>query len=487
MAVAVHALSAWFNGAFLSADEHYQIVEFAQYKLGYQPASSLAWEFGAMIRPALQPWLAAGFIRVCLAVGLSSPFLIAFSMRLLSTLLGLWAALELCARTLPDVRDRSLRLGGLLIALFLWMAPLVEGRFSSENWGGALFAVGLCLMLDAAVAWPERRRNAWLLAACTGLVWSAAFYCRFQIGFAIAGAGMWVLFVRRTPLSLVTAMGAAFLVGCGLNTIVDRWLYGVWVLTPYTYVVVDLMQGKAATFGVSPWWMIAVYLAGALIPPYSVAVLALYVIGAWYARRHVLVWAVVPFVAVHAVVTHKEIRFLLPLVYLAGPLFAVCVDALPTRFAAPLFAWLRTRSGRANLRVLAGANTVLLIVATFLPARENHRLYRWLWDESRDRPMTLYAVGHSPYGTWPEATNSFYRSANVDVRVVASADDLRSACRKGGTLVYYRSLQTPALVAAAAPGCTPVVRTFPAWLPQLDRFHWLADAELSTICRVDAP
>ena len=89
LAIGVHIAAAWLNGGFLNADEHYQIIEFAQYKLGYQSASALAWEFQERMRPALQPWLAASIIRSCRAVGVASPFLIAFALRMLSTALNI--------------------------------------------------------------------------------------------------------------------------------------------------------------------------------------------------------------------------------------------------------------------------------------------------------------------------------------------------------------------------------------------------------------
>jgi GPI mannosyltransferase 3 len=59
-AVVVRILTAWFNGGYFHPDEHWQILEFAWYKLGHEPASILPWEFPAQIRPGLQPWIAAG-------------------------------------------------------------------------------------------------------------------------------------------------------------------------------------------------------------------------------------------------------------------------------------------------------------------------------------------------------------------------------------------------------------------------------------------
>src|SRR5258708_4511482 len=215
--VCVHAAAAFFNGGFLNADEHYQIIEFAQYKMGRQSLSGLAWEYAVRMRPALQPWLAFVVIRFCRAFDIASPFATALGLRLLSTVIALWTSLEVCVRCLRSIEARWLRVTALGASFLLWITPTVHGRFSSENWGGALLVGGLCLMLDAADAWPARRAKVAALGACAGLVWSAAFYCRFQLGFAIAGAGIWMVLVRRGPVGLVVALAAAFFVRGGLN------------------------------------------------------------------------------------------------------------------------------------------------------------------------------------------------------------------------------------------------------------------------------
>ena len=87
--IGVHLLAAWNNGGYLNPDEHFQILEFAQFKLGRQSVEALAWEFAAQMRPALQPWVADGAIRLANAVGVASPFLIAFGLRVLSTVLAM--------------------------------------------------------------------------------------------------------------------------------------------------------------------------------------------------------------------------------------------------------------------------------------------------------------------------------------------------------------------------------------------------------------
>lgn len=478
-------MAAWCNGGFLNADEHYQIIEFAQYTLGRQSRDGLAWEFGETMRPALQPWIAAGAIRLGEAIGIASPFVIAFALRAGSTLLALWVSFELCARTCRAVASRALKLLALSVSFFFWLMPMVHGRFSSENWGAALLVAGLCLMMDAADAWPARWTRGVLLAVGAGLAWSAAFYCRFQLGVAIAGAGLWMLMIRRSPVTLLLAIGASFMVGSGLNEVLDHWLYGVWAIVPYHYFTVNLIHGKAAAFGTSPWWMVPVYFAVALIPPYSLVLLALFASACWYGRRELLVWTVAPFVLLHAAIAHKEPRFLIPVLYFTGPLLAVSIQALPQRMNRALLAWRHTPLGRAAAISLCTVNVVLLCVVIFIPVNDTYRLDRWLWEASRRDELTLYALNTPPYHSPDPMTNTFYTSRKVIVSPVERVDQLHAAVGHGSALVYYWGIEPPEFVTSVGT-CTPILRTFPVWLGRLSSFSNLLDVHPATLCRLAA-
>jgi len=63
----VYILTAFASQGYLQSDEHFQVLEFADYKLGVTPAADLPWEFQQQIRPALQPALAVGVIRAARA------------------------------------------------------------------------------------------------------------------------------------------------------------------------------------------------------------------------------------------------------------------------------------------------------------------------------------------------------------------------------------------------------------------------------------
>jgi phosphatidylinositol glycan class B len=472
-ATIVAVASAWFNQGFFSHDEHFQILEFAWYKLGRTPGDALAWEFSARIRPALQPWLAAGLFKGLGALGLFTPLFAAFVLRAASGLLALWISLELCIRTVPWVRDVSLRRLLLPGMLFLWFLPYTHGRFASENWGGLLFFGGLCFVLDAGDS-PGVRHSS-IRFALAGLLWGAAFYCRFQVGLAIAGAGAWLLLVDRAPLRSVGALTVSFLIACALNVTLDHWLYGEWTFTPYNYLYTNLVEGKAATFGTQPWWFYLAQMLGLLVPPFSPLLVGVLVASVWLCRKNVLVWAVVPFVIGHNLLGHKETRFLVPITYAIVPLLVLGADRLPETLRAKLARWPNPRAAAAAGRAFIALNLLALAVMMFKPSSETAVIYQRLYEESRKGPLVLYTASLLPYSMAGNAVN-FYRPENVTVKTLGDVSELRTAmaASPGHVFFFQQSLQPPDWMAAGRIACTPVARTLPLWARRFNLNNWMS-------------
>jgi len=479
-AAAICVASAWFNRGFFSHDEHFQILEFAWYKLGRTPVGGLAWEFDAKMRPALQPFLAAGLFRVLDALVWFTPFFASFLLRLVSGLLGLWISLELCIRVLPWVRDASFKRLLLPGMLFLWFLPYTHGRFGSENWGGLLFFGGLCLLLDATN--PENTRRAMLRTALAGLAWGAAFYCRYQVGFAIAGAGLWLVFIRGARARAIAVLTASFALACALNFVLDHWLYGAWVNTPYNYFHANLVEGKAAMFGTQPWWFYFVQMLAILVPPFSLVLVGLLGAGMWFCRRNVLVWAVLPFVIGHTVLGHKEVRFLIPITYAIVPLLVLAADNLPASLQARLAGWQGRRGAATAVRVFIALNTLALLFMTFKPSSETVTVYQWLYEQSREQPIVLYTGSRLPYSMGSYELN-FYRPANVMVKNVGDVEELRAAIANGHgrVFLFQPSLRPPLWTAQNRIGCTPVVRTLPSWVTRVNINNWTSRMYVWTV------
>ena len=71
IAVVVNIITAIYSTGYYYADEHYQVIEFAGYKLGTHQPDELAWEFAYKLRPALQPAICYVLIKTASALGIS--------------------------------------------------------------------------------------------------------------------------------------------------------------------------------------------------------------------------------------------------------------------------------------------------------------------------------------------------------------------------------------------------------------------------------
>ena len=415
------------------------MLEFANYKLGATPAADLPWEFQAQVRPTLQPVIALAVIRSLRGVGVASPFAQALMLRLLSG----WLAILVFAR-LSRVLARSFiteSTGKLLLAaaIFVWFMPYLSVRFSSENWSSLAFLGGLSLFPFEDSDDPKSSSS--LILA--GLLLGLAFVFRFQIGFALVGMGAWLAARRRISLNGLLLLSLGGLVAVAIGTAADAWYYGQFVFTPWRYLDANILQGKAAEFGVSPWWFYVTAFLVAAIPPISIVLMGFACLGAYRARTQLMTWAFVSFVLLHVVVGHKEMRFLFPVAFL---LVWLAVSGWE-------FSWARTRWRRtANTLgwIAVMINVVALVVVCTRPAQQFLPAWRFLYDAARDAPVTVYAEQRSPYDM-EKLKPHFYDAAKLTVRIVPSFSELNSA--QVGDLVLQRHLAPPPVVPGSL--CSP--------------------------------
>lgn len=496
----------WFNGGRYHPDEHWQILEFAWHKLGNVPVTGLAWEFAARIRPGVQPWMAVGLITGLQKIGLFTPFLAALILRLVSTALGLWVALELCAWCLPTIRDLAYRRLAFYGSLFLWMAPVLHTRFSSEAWGGALTFGGLCLLFAADAALGDASTDvpdglpyarpvvaarssevvAVGLALAAGATWGFAFFARYQMAAAIGGAGLWWLFARRGPRRLTAAVVAGFLAATACNVVIDHWLYDEWVLTPLQYFVTNVVHGRASTFGVRPWYMTLAPFMAMLLPPFSVVLLPLIVAGCWWCRRHVLVWMLVPFVLEHIMMPHKEVRFMFPMIFVLGPLVALALDNLPASAAAWVDARRSSTSGRWTTRAFVFVNACAMASVVLVPTQDTFPLMQWVTAKSDAHPVRMFFVKHSLYevGDDTPLRMHFYEPRSLDEAQVADGRDVAQAISAANkeVLLVYPGDAFPSQLTRAGVGCGESRTSIPEHLDGFYGYHWLYDNTVWTVC-----
>jgi phosphatidylinositol glycan class B len=466
-------LSAWWSVGFHHNDEHFQILEFADLKLGVTPAADLPWEFRDRIRSWFQPALALIVTRGFHGLGVTDPFLIAAGLRLLSGLLYAAALFRLLQVSRPWFRTAAARRVAVAASCLMWFVPYLAVRFSSEGWSGSLFALGFVILIRDSQG-PGRVLRALFLA---GALMGLSFAARYQSVLLIGGGVVWWCWATRPHWARVASVAAGGIAVVAASLLLDRWGYGQWGLTPWRYVDQQLLVGIAAhRFGASPWWWYGPKLLLSAGPPIGLLLWS-GAISTWTARpRNPLTWVTVAFVGGHCLLAHKELRFLFPVVLAAPLLIGMALDDHPD-----VLAWLRSsRLGRGVVGLTLALNLGGFLVRTALPARQEIGVQQAIYRQQPRRLLLVRGVDPFRIGGRP---SHFYRNPGLEI---ANLTDV------GGGVVPSM-LRAPALVAwsglalpdAALARCVIVYRSLPKWAvrePVWSRIQW-AEPQAWTVAR----
>jgi len=455
--ILVYTVTAWFSEGYHHPDEHFQVIELANYKLGRSPAADLPWEFEARIRPGLQPALTYAIIRAAEFAGIQNPFIQAFLMRLFSGWLCLWLYFK-WAKRLDESEPKA---GNYLrwAVLLLWFMPYLSVRFSSENMAGLSFAAGALFLLEGLEKRPAR-----LLWA--GFLLGLSFFFRYQMGFALLGTAAWLIWHLYRSGKLIQSLGlpfAGFAVACVLGFGSDIWLYGENTFAPYNYFISNIVDDKAAYWGTSPWWYYLSQTVQTAVPPISILILLFLGLGAWKQRTHVLVWSLLPFLLAHFAVGHKEMRFMYPML-------------LPVLLLS-VWGWLemeRLLSGRPvaqrwSRRFFIFAlviNCLLLPVRSLLAAQESVACFRFLYNYALEEPVLVYSHKKLLYEAVGLNMN-FYRSPTIQNRMYV---DIKAKKIPEGALILSQDLQLKNPPADAV--TERMYAYFPDWILNVNLNDW---------------
>ncbi len=391
-------IAAWCTIGYHHPDEHFQIWEFANYKLGQIPASALPWEFPAQMRPGLQPFLAYCSVLFTRAAGIENPFVQVFLMRALCGVAALFVYWKWLAWLERDLKNPEAAQWMRIGLLFFWLMPYLNVRFSSENTSAICFFGGLLLLLQALE--NQKNRFSWQIIMA-GLLLGLSFFFRYQIAFAGIGLGAWLLFKGRPTIPQWAALSTGVLLAFVIGFITDYWLYNAWVFAPYNYFFSNIMEGKAANFGVSPFWWYFTEMPIALLPPLSLVLLCFCALGIWQKPWHVLSWCVVPFVLAHSLVAHKEVRFLFPMVMPFFFFASAGWEVFKGKF------WVKPWMTKA-FGFCLGLNIIVLIFRILIPAKEIAAYSKFLWEWQLEHPSaSVYFVKNMPQKNYP-LQMSFY-------------------------------------------------------------------------------
>lgn len=470
IAAGVYLITAYFSVGHLHPDEYYQILEFAAYKLQLNSAHGLTWEFYQQIRSAGQAWLVVYLYKLVALINAPNPFFVAFLTRVVAGSLSLLAVVMFISAFKHELTTVNRQRWCILLGFFSYLMAFNAIRYSSENIAAKLFIISLGWLF-----WPQLQQQLrqqswqrWLRYLSIGFIFGLSFVIRYQLGLMIAGLLAWLLIIQRLKFSLWLALncGIILALACGLS--IDHWFYGHWLFTPWRYFAANILAGKAASFGVDPWYL---YLSIAGFIPYG----PIYILAGIYfmltQRRHVITWIMLPFILTHLYIGHKELRFLTPLLSFMPFVMLISYQSLLTRYP-----WLSgTKLQRLNNQAWY-LNCAVLLVVMLVPAAMQIRINELLYNNYPQATAFNYIT---------EGGNvlDFYKHLNL--RPVPLSDPRQLDCRAQENCLLALTCQET--LKYSAPSGRLIFSDCPKWIFKLDFNGWLERTALYNIYAIRRP
>ncbi|KAJ6673470.1 GLYCOSYLTRANSFERASE [Salix viminalis] len=290
------------------ADEHWQALEVAhRIVFGY---GHLTWEWRKGIRSYFHPLVFAVLYKVLALFGLDTPWFMAHSPRLLQALFS--AVGDLYFYKLSNaIFGNSVAKWALFSQLANWFMFFCFNRTLSNSLETVLTLVGLYY-------WPCMRASpskAPLVLRKWGLA-IAALACAIRPTSAVTWVyiGLLELAVTRDRLKFlvleVVPIGALVL---GLSCLLDRLMYGSWVIVPLNFLKFNFLSSGGDYYGTHKWhWYFSQGFTVMLFTflPFSIA-------GSIKSKCWKLSGLIAWVLIVYSVQGHKEFRFVLPMLPIA--------------------------------------------------------------------------------------------------------------------------------------------------------------------------
>ncbi len=469
----VMIITAWFSVGAHHPDEYYQVFEFANYKMGHTPVADLPWEFAAQCRPALQPFIVVILSKVLEILGMYNPFVVAFILRLLMGILSYWVICRWIVLLLPTFTTEKGKKLFVCCSLFLWFIPYISVRFSAENIAAQLFLLALSIITQI----PKYRFRKQLLGlSIAGLLLGFACFVRIQMGFAFLGLVTWLI-LQKWSLNKWMIMGLFCLIAIGTCVIIDHWFYDAWIFTPFNYFNVNIIEHRAADFGVFPWWYYFSTFLKVGAPPISIVLLVLFLRGIYKKPLHILSIVCTCFLLGHFFIGHKEMRFLfpmsLPFIFLA----CIGLDLWLQRYPKKRFyGWV--------WGVLVFINSGLLLFRMITPAHEIVKNYEFIYNYCAKRNTILVSFDDMPYTLGTSTKIYFYRPHNLTIVRLKDSTELKNILNhaNGQAVLLYGNVPLDSRLAGY--NIKRLYCLFPEWVLKFNINNWQARSYISAVYEV---
>lgn len=467
LSLIVFLVTSYFSVGYYHPDEHFQILEFCNYKLGNSPASDLPWEFNERIRPTLLPAIGVFLIKCMNIVGIYNPFTYTLIFRIITSFLSWFVISKICLLFINDFSSNVGKKIFLLMSFFLWFMPFISVRFSSENYSAIAFLSAIYFIIRFT---EDKLNNKSTQLVFAGLLLGFSFFFRFQIGFAIIGLTLWIVLIRKMRWKNIFILMISGICAIIICIYLDYWFYGEFELTPVNYFKANIIENKAANWGIFPWWYYFWLITLHAIPPIGIFLLIFFTLGIYKRPTNIFTWCIIPFLLGHIIVGHKELRFLFPLV--------ICFIYLASTGIDYIYSQKFKKLQRFIFMLLSVINLLLLFFIMFFPAQEAIKCYKFLYDYSSKKEIVLLCKEKNIYELVGIKVN-FYKSENIKCIVVNDDMEVSNYLKENNSesiLILERNFSSEKEYIGF--NNETIYSPYPQWITHLNFNNWLSRARI---------
>jgi phosphatidylinositol glycan class B len=402
LAIALYVVAAYLHVGYVHADEYYQVFQFAAVKVGLH-VLSMPWEYSAAMRSTLLPVVIVVIYKFYALFTSPDPFVMGFIMRIIASIISLSSIIIMLRVFLPTINGELSKKYLCLLALFTLTGVYFNIHYCSENISGSFILIGFSLLF-------ANFKSPVLKYILIGLCFAIAFTARFQIGFFIFGILAWLVIIKRLELKLFIILLSSLIISIVLfNIVLDYWYYGHWTITAWNYFKQNILLNKVNGYKSEPWFYF-VYMGASIVPFGLLYVISSILLFA-YKPRHPLTWALLPFIVVHSLISHKEIRFMVPIINFMPLCLMYAVEIVRDKFGIKLLAWQKT------IKTLWWINC-LSLVAMAIPPTTEMPLYKYLYKNYR-LPIDYYFL------TYGGSDVDFYKRQDLISHKIDKVEDIK--------------------------------------------------------------
>jgi phosphatidylinositol glycan class B len=475
----IYLVAAWFSVGHYHDDEYYQILDFAAYKLGFEMQNTVMWEYKEGVRSGLQPFIAYVVAKGLTLFGITSPFIWAFYLRLISLIISFISVFTFFHVIKKEVNIEKIRSYAVFFLLFSWILVFLNVRFSSEGWATSLFIFAYALYFYQS---PTEIRKYFFI----GLLLGFAFLSRYQIGLFIFGFCFWLLFQGNEKISNFWLAISGFILSLAIGVLIDYWLYEELTFSFWNYFEWHIVKGSIDNI-VEPWWFYVYYSMVQLIPPITLFVPLVIIIFWTLFPRHSITWITIPFIAFHHYFGHKEMRYLFPVIPFLPVMFAMTIENLLKRFKylnQDIFKLLF----QSIIYISLFINIILVLLTVTLPASKEVALWQNCFTQKIPSDSVLLTYDPDGSGsTTGELELDFYNINNVPIISISDEIEIsKKMIEYPGKKLFYAARKKGREAKLTDNGISSklICQALPEWILKININNWTSRASIWQIWEI---